>query len=44
MASSSVADILNSGPVPLARVRDEASRTLVALLNAVRNRAVSLKK
>ena len=34
--ASSVADILNSGPVPLARVRDDARRTLVALLDAVR--------
>ena len=36
MASSSVAEILNSGPVPLACVRDDARRTLVALLDAVR--------
>ena len=36
MASSSVVDILNSGPVPLARVRYDARRTLVALLDAVR--------
>lgn len=34
--ASSVKDILNSGPVPLARVRDYARRTLVALLDAVR--------
>lgn len=36
--ASTVADILNSGPVPLARVRDDARRILVALLDAVRRR------